>query len=101
MKDNYLQADSFDALAGMLTEIRNGVFQVKYDNIIGPFPDTTQATDSTTLSVDKRLSNIQQAQVDTPVTYYACVRTDEDLTLPDTVTVADDATAQAVIGVWA
>jgi hypothetical protein len=100
MTDTYFSASSYDALAGMLTGNVNGTFQVLYQNILAPQQGRAAVAAGT-----NALGNPTPAlpAAGDPTLWYVGIRTDDSapaITPPSGVTVCDDATGAAVLGVW-
>ncbi len=86
--DSYLIASDGDKLA---------TFCAAYKNVLGPATGRDALPESTCEGVTMPA----QAAVGDPANFYACVRSQSELSLPAGVSVCDAATGRAVCGVWA
>lgn len=95
MKDIKIKAKSYDLLAGTLTDIKEGVFVVKYKDILAPTKGTAAGTDE--------FGNAYPAKGNKDY-WYAAVRVHENETEPTitkNIEKAEDTEAVDVLGVWA
>lgn len=98
MTDYYFSADSYDAMAGFLTETTNGVFRLRYSVIVGPWKGHDAVPEM--LAPDGTILPAIPA-AGSPDAWYALIRTDENITeIPPNVSPCDEETGKAVLGIF-
>lgn len=96
--DYYFQSTDYNTLAGMLTTMQGGFFGLKYTNVLGPKQGRAEVAEYTT---EEGVIVAAQPAVGDPATYYISIRTEDEITPPEGVSVAEASVVQELLGVWA